>query len=181
MTAFISAGHDLKHPGASANGFKEEKEMIEFRNLVVSDYKRMYPNAKLITDGDYENLRDYLRRIQTGNGSVVVEFHLDASSNKNRSGISSWIGYNATRMNKRQALKFSKIGSEILGLKNNGVFLETQSYHKRLGIMREKGIVILVELAFITNSNDMKLFEKHKKTLAFEYAKLIKECDDLIV
>ena len=38
MTAFISAGHDLKNSGAQANGFSEEKEMIAFRNKVLKKY-----------------------------------------------------------------------------------------------------------------------------------------------
>lgn len=180
MTAFISAGHDLRRGGARAHGYKEEKEMIDFRNLVIKKYKCMYPDAKVIQDYDYEPLRDYLRRIRTGNGSVVVEFHLDAFRDENISGISAWVGDDADKLDIAFAKELAHVGAKTMGVPNRGVFRESQSYHGRLGIMRENGIVCLIEIVPITNKRDMEKFRKYRDALAFEFARIIKKFEDMI-
>ena len=79
---FPSAGHNpngLKpDPGAIGNGYREADLAVEFRNLVVSVLKAK--KIAVITDKDDERLGDYLKRINTGNGSVVLEFHFDAAA-----------------------------------------------------------------------------------------------------
>lgn len=181
MSVFISAGHDLKHPGASANGFFEEKEMIEFRNKVVVNYELMYPGSKVITDGDNESLADYLKRIQTGDGSVVVEFHLDAFDNPTVSGISAWVGNDADKLDKAFANELCKIGAGVLEVPNRGVFPESESYHKKLGLMRERGTVCLVEIVPITNKADMEKFHQKMNRLAVAFAGIVYKYERMIV
>lgn len=180
MTSFISAGHDLRNKGAQANDFAEEREMINFRNLVISKYKKMYPNSKVVQDNDIEPLRDYLKRIQTGNGSVVVEFHLDYFSNSKVSGTSVWVGDDADKLDLSFAKELAQAGATTMGIPNRGVFREKQSFHKKLGLMREQGIVALVEIVPISNKGDMEKFHKYMDALAFEYARIIKKYDDMI-
>lgn len=179
MTAFISAGHDLKNSGAQANGFSEEKEMIAFRNKVLKKYQILYPDSKVITDEDSEPLRDYLKRIKTGEGSVVVEFHLDAFNNPKVSGISCWIGDDANENSRKFAEELCKVGSEVLDVPNRGVFKESQSFHKKLGLMRENGTVCLIELVPITNKLDMYKLHNYSDSLAIEFAKIIKKYEDI--
>lgn len=180
MTAFISAGHDLKRGGARAHGYCEEKEMIDFRNLVINAYKRMYPTSKVVQDYDYEPLRDYLRRIKTGNGSVVVEFHLDAFRDEAVSGISAWVGDDADKLDIAFARELAHVGAETMGVPNRGIFRESQSFHGKLGLMRESGTVCLVEIVPITNKSDMRKFHKYRDALAFEFARIIKKYEDMI-
>jgi len=78
MAVFISAGHNpqgiKKDSGAVANGFHEADLNVDFRNLVLAECKKL--GLKTINDNDSETLGQYLSRIQTGSGSVVLEFHL---------------------------------------------------------------------------------------------------------
>ena len=59
MAVFISAGHNPKgikiDPGAVGNGFKEADLTVEFRDLVVSELKKLNL-PKVICDNESERL-----------------------------------------------------------------------------------------------------------------------------
>ena len=178
MAVFISAGHHLKDPGApGVNGRKEADEATKFRNAVV---KYLEPTgAKIITDNDNETLAQYLARIQSGDGSVVVEFHFDAF-NGIASGTTALVGNDADRLDKMFAKELVTATSTILGIMNRGVKSEKDSHRGKLALMREQGIVSLLEICFIDNKNDMESFDKNFFTLASEISKIIEKFEKLI-
>lgn len=185
MAVFISAGHNPKgiktDSGAVANGYVEAEQMVIFRDLVLKHYKSMINSSyKVISDNDDETLKQYLDRIQTGEGSVVIEFHLDAFPSPETSGISVWVGDEADKMDLAFAKELTEIGAKVLGIKNRGIHPEKESFHKKLGLMRENGIVCLVEICPITNKSDMQKFQENKFTLAYKFAQVIKKYEDMI-
>ena len=114
---FISAGHNtggLKpDPGAVANGHTEAKLTIEIRDLVVKELRKDN-SLKIVTDNDDERLGEYLSRIKTGNGSVVLEFHFDAAS-PTATGTTIFIEAEADRLDKAFAKEMSvKIWDKVL-------------------------------------------------------------------
>ena len=178
---FISAGHNPKgkvDPGAVANGITEADKALEFKNLVIS--KCLKKGLKVITDKDDEKLGDYLKRIQTGYGSVVLEFHFDSASNPKATGTTALVGNDADRLDKSFGQELVNATSNILKIKNRGVLTEGQSARGRLGLMREQGIVCLLELAFISNEKDMKNYELYKHELAEVHANIIAKYEDFI-
>lgn len=181
MAVFISAGHNpngiKKDPGAVANGFNEADLNVDFRNLVLSECIRL--GIKTIQDNDSETLGQYLSRIQTGKGSVVIEFHFDAAG-PNATGTTALIEKDADRLDKAFAQEIVNITSEVLGIKNRGVKSEADSHRGSLALMREDGIICLLELGFITNIDDLKAYQKGKHRLAVEMAKIIKRYEDLL-
>lgn len=179
MTSFISAGHHFSDSGATANGFKEATEMIKFRDRVLAAMAKNHPATKVISDKDEETLSQYLKRIQTGNGSVVIEFHLDAASNVKASGTTAIVSNNASGLSKGFAKELSDATALILGIQNRGVKPESYTHVGKLGLMREEGIVCLLELCFITNINDMeKLHDECKaQILAESIADIIAKYD----
>lgn len=179
---FISAGHNTKgikiDPGAIGNGKHEADLTVEFRDLVIS-----YLHSKGIqpsSDNDNETLAEYLKRIQTGNGSVVLEFHFDAAANSGASGTTAIIGVDADKNDKAFAKELSDITAAILGITNRGVKSEAESHRGRLGLMREQGIVALLELCFISNANDLKAYDTHKALLAEKIAEILIRYENLI-
>lgn len=178
MAAFVSAGHHLRDSGAVAHGRQENQEMIKFRDSVVNFCKSL--GVKVITDSDTETLSQYLLRIQSGSGSVVVEFHLDAAANETATGMTAVVGDDADRLDKMFAKEMVDTGSAILGIKNRGVITESKTHRGKLGLMREQGIVALIELGFITNKNDMAALDANTFNLASAFAKIIKKYDDMI-
>ncbi|QGH72868.1 MAG: cell wall hydrolase autolysin [Podoviridae sp. ctrTa16] len=178
MAAFISAGHHLKDPGAISGQYVERDEMIKFRDSVVAICRGF--GLKVITDKDSETLPQYLERIQSGSGSVVVEFHLNASGTGNASGTLAVVGNDADKLDKLFAERLAEATSEVLGIKNRGVMSEADSHRGRLGLMRETGIVALLEVCFIDNKEDMDSFKKNSSVLALRIAEVIKKFDNLL-
>jgi len=182
MTAFISAGHNpkgiKKDPGAVANGLHEADLAVEFRNLVVAELLKR--NVTVITDKDDERLGDYLTRIKTGSGSVVLEFHFDAAASSSATGTTALFGADADRLDIAFAKELVNTTSEVLGIKNRGALSEKDSHRGSLGLMREQGIVALLEVCFISNPNDIKAYNNYKKELAVKVADIIKRYENLI-
>jgi len=179
---FLSAGHTpegiKQDPGAIANGYHEANLAVEFRNLVAECLKAR--GVKFITDQDEERLGAYLKRIQTGNGSVVVEYHFDAATSLTATGTTSLIGNDADRLDKAFATELVNATSKIFGIKNRGVKTEAETHRGSLGLMRESGTVALVELAFISNISDINAYQAKKQELAKVHAEIIERYEKLI-
>lgn len=179
---FISAGHNPKgikvDPGAIGNGYHEANLTVEFRDLVIKQCLKL--GLKVIQDKDDERLGTYLERIKTGNGSVVVEFHFDAAVSPTATGTTALIEEEADRLDKAFAKELVDLTSKTLGIKNRGVLTEAQSHRGKLALMREEGIICLLELCFISNPTDVRQYKANKEKLAIEMAKIIKRYEDLI-
>ena len=171
MPIFISAGHNNQRgtknydPGAVAklNGVQVTEADLtqDFETLVMGEIA--LKGFKVITDTPEESLSQYLKRIKTGNGSVVLEFHFDASGTGKGTGTTSIIGSDADRLDKAFAKE-----------------LEGQSARGRLGLMRKEGIVSLLEITFIDNIKDVELYHKNKKKLAKAVADIVIKYEKMI-
>ncbi len=182
---YISAGHNSKSktikqdPGAvNKDGIKEGDLAIEFRDLVKVQLDNL--GAKYITDSDEESLGMYLKRIQTGTGSVVVEYHFDAADNPDAHGSTALVGADADRLDKAFAKELVDITAALFATKNRGVISEADSHRGRLGLMREQGTVCLVEIGFITNKSDLIAYNALKFELARRHAMIIVKYEKLI-
>ena len=179
MACFISAGHHNKDSGAiGVDGRKESEEAVKLRDAVVKYCKEK--GLKVITDDDDETLSQYLTRIVTGDGSVVLEFHFDAFD-KIASGTTALVGNDADRLDKLFAKRPSDFVSATLEIPNRGVRSESQSHRGRLGLMREQGIVCLLEVGFIDNNSDMKSYDRNFFTLSAGIANIIEEFEKIVL
>ena len=178
---FISAGHNNKGiktaPGAVANGFREADLAVDFRNLVIDELSRM--SIPFISDKDTETLAEYLKRIKTGSGSVVLEIHFDAAV-PTATGTTALVGEDADRLDKAFAKEIADVTAMTLGIKNRGVKSEAESHRGRLALIRKEGIVSLIEICFITNKTDMILYTTNKKMLAIRIAQVLVKYEKMI-
>ena len=182
---FISAGHNLKGPTSKEDpgavnkfGVKENQIAIEFRDMVCKELDSL--GVKYIKDRNDEKLSDYLKRIQTGNGSVVLEFHCDSAVNSSATGSTGLIGSDSDRLDWAFSKEINDAFSETLKIKNRGVITEAQSHRGRLGLMREQGIVSLQEMFFLSNPGDLGNYHAYKQLLAIKVARIVKKYEDLI-
>lgn len=152
---FISSGHCTAKgknydPGAvGVNKRTEAAETLKIRNRVVEIIKSKGYND-IITDADGESLGEYLFRIKPGTASVCVEFHFNAFNGK-ATGTEVVVGDDADRLDVAFATELANVTSCVVGLlkRSGGVIRESKTARKRLGLMRETGIVALVEVCFI--------------------------------
>jgi N-acetylmuramoyl-L-alanine amidase len=178
---FNSAGHNPKgikvDPGASGFGYNEAHLACMQRDAVNAELDKK--NVKYISDKDDETLADYLKRIQTGEGSVVLEYHFDAFNGK-ASGATALVGSDADRLDKMFAKELVDTTSTILGIPNRGVKSESESHRGRLGLMREQGTVSLIELCFIDNKADLDKWFANYGKLAKAYADILIKYENLV-
>jgi len=179
---FISAGHNpngvKKDSGAVGNGLHEANLAVEIRDLVITALKAK--GIKYVCDQDTETLSQYLSRIQTGIGSVVLEFHFDAAASPTATGCTALIEGEADAFDRSFAKKLVDTTATTLGIKNRGVISEAESHRGRLGLMREDGIICLLEVCFITNKDDIAKYNANKSKLAVQIADILIEFDALI-
>jgi N-acetylmuramoyl-L-alanine amidase len=167
----LSAGHHLKDPGASYGRYVERDLTIELRDLTADFLTEM--GVSFILDKDFETLGQYLHRIRTGSGSVVLEFHFDAAG-PTATGTTVYIpdGKRVPPCD-GMARDIAEMGARVLGIRNRGVLPASKSARKKLAIMDESGIVNLVEVCFITNPADMAKYEAQKRRYAQETAMIL--------
>lgn len=184
---FISAGHvnrkgPTQDPGAiGVRGRTEAAETEKIRNRVIEIIQSRGYND-IIRDADSESLGQYLTRIKPGTASVVVEFHFNAFNGK-ATGTEVVVGDDGDRLDVALAAELANSTSCLLGLlkRSGGVIRENQTHRGRLGLMRETGIVALVEVCFIDNSEDMAKFDANFEVLCQAYASVIIKYDNLIL
>lgn len=183
---YVSAGHCNRQgstydSGAvGVNGRKEADETVKVRDKVI--WFLQQKGFSVVRDYDTESLSQYLTRIQTGSGSMVCEFHFNAGP-PTATGVETLVQVDYDKADYACAKEMSAVTSNLLGLSlrgKDGVKTEADSQHKRLGLMREQGIVVLVEVCFISNARDMKLYDEKFDALCEAYADIIIKYDNLI-
>lgn len=182
---FVSAGHSGVRgknydPGAVNKklNITEAEYTQDFENYVMAELTRR--GVKYITDTPTESLGEYLRRIKPGNGSVVLEFHFDASGTGKASGSTALVGSDADRNDKAFAKEIVDATASTLGIPNRGVKSESESARGRLGLMRKEGIVCLLEIAFIDNCDDVGAYNLNKMKLATKIVDILVKYENLI-
>lgn len=178
---YVSAGHSnnvgKRDAGATGNGFIEGVEMVELRSIIVKELKEL--GAEVIVDKDDTILADTLKEFKpkTTENDIVLDLHLNSATAK-ATGVETLVPDPPTQFERNLAEKFSKTVSDILGIPMRGVKgvkTESESQHKRLGFMRLAGANILLEVCFISNPNDMKIYREKRFELGEALAKVLFE------
>lgn len=167
MGKYICAGHASEKghnydSGAigAFNGKKitEAELTVRVRDAVVAELKnRNELNFK--TDLDSWDLGQTIKNADTKESDIVLDIHFNAATPA-ASGVETFIpsASENTLLEKKYAKLLTDGLSTIMKLPNRGVKTEDQCRHKRLGIMRPKGLNMLVEMCFITNQKDLATF-----------------------
>lgn len=156
---FPSAGHHNSDPGAMANGFIEMKEVDRIRTKVI-DYLKS-KNHSYETDENHETNSQYQNRIKPIKGDVLLDIHLDAGV-PTANGVGVFVHNNASELTLKAANELVTNLSNSMGLKNRGVKFEKDTARGKIGILSKSGITVLVELAFITNIEDMRKLHENE-------------------
>lgn len=173
--SYSSAGHHNRDSGAiGINGRKENVETMHFRNLVNDKLRNL--GKTVIQDDDNETLGQYLGRVSSEAGDVVVEPHFNAFNGK-ATGVEVLVPNNANERSRAMAQELVNGMAKIMGIANRGVKTESQSARGRLALMRKKGAVSLIEICFIDNALDMAAYDSNKVNLACFVASVIAKYD----
>lgn len=168
----ISAGHGGKDPGASGNGFVERDLAIELRNLIIAELKELGINA--LVDHDRNALRETLSwlRGKFGSKDILLDIHWNAAANPEAKGSEVIVPDTSSFYEKSLAKALLKVLTD-LGFRDRGVKPEALTARKTLAWMRPGAENVLLEVCFISNALDMKLYQANKHTIAKRMAAVL--------
>lgn len=168
-TLFISAGHSDADPGAVGNGYTEAIIVLEFRDLLAGALRAR--GVAFTKDGERgQNLPLAKAWRMAAQHDIALEFHCNAFHLPTATGVEtlSWPGNTAL------GGRICKAISETLGIANRGAKGEASGQHSRLAFVSNGGGII-VELFFISNPNDVAIYQRWKLQLAEVLANLLAE------
>lgn len=164
----ITAGHSMSDPGATNGMLTEADVCTDFRNLVSFYLTRDgIEHCKDGSGGENLPLSSAIKLITAG--SIAVEFHCNAFAKTTATGVETL----SSEAGKALGAKLCDAVSVVLGIDNRGAKSEGSGQHSRLGFVRAGGIIL--ELFFITNPADLRVYLDKKWLLAQAVAKVLKE------
>lgn len=174
---FVTAGHGGLDTGAVFGDYIERDLNIDFRDLVIKELKALGINA--LTDSNQNALKQTLAwlRGKFVAEDILVDIHFNAGMISSH-GTEVLVPEDASDFEKRLAASITKVFASV-GFSNRGVKSEAESARKRLGWMRSNAETVLIEVCFITNLTDMKLYEANKNGLARKLAALLKDYSNI--
>jgi N-acetylmuramoyl-L-alanine amidase len=169
---YLFAGHSNNDSGAiGVNGRKEADETKKVRNSIRAIIEKS--NCKVFVDDDRDNLTMVLLKTKSGEEDVVCDIHFNAVANPKANGVEVIIPTRHTTKEKQLAAKICKAISTCGNIKSRGVKTELDTHRGSLGIMKEKGVNILIEMCFITNPTDMANYDANYNAIVSEIAKIL--------
>ena len=167
----VSAGHSTvppQDPGAVGNGYKEAVEALKLRDTTA-----IYLRAKGVTvledgsDGVSEPLTKAIALARQAD--IAVEFHFNAGP-ATATGIEILAKPNKKALAQKIGLAIAKAtGLRLRG--ETGWKADNSGFHNRLGFAEAGGLII--EVCFISNSNDMKTYIKNFDAIARNVAEVL--------
>lgn len=165
MRILLIPGHGDGDPGACGNGYKEA-ELV--REMATAISLKLKPFANVDVFDTNKNMYKYLKSntFNFAKYDYVFEIHLNAHNGKARG---TEILVHPTEIATSVEKLILKNISEI-GFINRGV--KTRSDLQNMAICKEKYGVsyALIEMCFIDNAEDMKLFTANKDRIAYAIA-----------
>jgi len=173
---FVSAGHggfegSLRDSGAIAFGTTEAQEMILTRDLLVAELRQRGIDTFSVPDilSLVETIAWINNRCQPGD--VAVEMHADAFSSPDARGASAfYIGSNPKRKADADLILNGYL-RRCPEIPNRGAKADTEAGVGSLGFCRRVNIPsLLIELAFLTNIDDLRILQTRRRDVAFGLA-----------
>lgn len=178
---YLNAGHTIKNGRGTGAITKYGDEAIE-ADIFVNDLYELLKadNLPVIRDDSEWNLTQEITDVKKFKG-IMISFHFNSVTDKNINGHEIFIPNEYNKLELILAEGITRIFGKYFNLRGGyktatkGVKLESESYVKKLGILRatKNDISILTEICYISNQKDMETYHKVKDILVKEIAKWI--------
>lgn len=168
----ITAGHGAGDSGA-VNGWVTEAEVAtDMRNIIKFYLER--DGITVRTDGTGNTNKSLREAIKLIRGSkLAVEIHCNSFHLPTARGVEAL----AQRKDKAICQKLCKAVSDVMGIpirgSEGGFKSEGSGQHSRLGYVRNGGIIL--ELFFLSNPSELKIYQAKKWLIAREIAGVIRD------
>lgn len=188
-TVFVSSGHGKSwwggtDNGACKNGQKERDINVEIGRAVIEELKKELPGITIQgvgveTSANNKARAAYINKVMKMNNysardCFCVDIHCNSHTAGVAKGVETWVSYKSPASFQSLASMIDE-GIAILGTHNRGVKQTINHPYKRLYIDDYACPAVLVETAFISNVEDMKLIgtKEGRKDVAHKIAHAI--------
>ena len=175
MKILLISGHGNGDVGAIGNGYQEYKLTRELVNLIK-------PRLEKYADVDvYDQSRNAFKDVQNGQFKVgkydyVLEVHFNAYKDSSAKGTEIFVTTREKGISVEQGIM--KVMGKYFTLRDNDSVFDGVKRTNFLVIntLKNKGMSgALLEVCFITNKNEMKIYQVCKESIAFDIAEAIAE------
>lgn len=158
MTSYLNittnAGHSQKAEGATGNGYEEHDEALKYNNDYIEELRSYGVKVTNTTSEASSQNAVLVEQVKKANavsktGRLDVSWHFNSAADKSATGVEVLYYDNAQ---KQLATDVSVALSKTLGLRDRGAKQRKDLYF----LANTNAPAILIEVAFISNANDMK-------------------------
>lgn len=176
-TVYLVAGHEVRNGrGTGAHGFIDEAlEAEKMRDVIAA----LLPTwqIRVVKDDNSLTLRNvvnWLRGLRPTEKDLVIDIHFNAAS-ASATGTEVWIPRVPTQRERDFAAALSAKMSEVLMIRNRGVFTSDRNRHGRLAMLDDvtHPVNVLLEVCFVTNRTDTQSYQTNFHKLCKELAWVI--------
>ena len=176
---YLTAGHEvINGKGTGAHGFIDEAvEALKLRDDLAAALKSK--GIKVTTEKNTSKLSEvinWLKSLVTSK-DFVIDIHFNASTNPKATGAEVLIDDTSSSIEKTFSRELTEVMSDTLKIKNRGVKLESDTRHKKLGIISGPSAAtnVLLEVCFVSNQEDVKSYKNNYFYLIENLAKVIEK------
>jgi N-acetylmuramoyl-L-alanine amidase len=164
---YLIAGHSNSDPGAVST-VKEADLTKELRNLVRFNLERFMPSLEIVTDNDSDSLSEVIKEVNRTitERDILIDIHFNSFTNQKATGAEVLVKNDSGAKITENAKKLALLISVTLGIANRGVKTEKDSARKKIGILHGSGDRYLIEVAFISNPEELIKYQINKHILA---------------
>ncbi|EAD9262718.1 TPA: N-acetylmuramoyl-L-alanine amidase [Listeria monocytogenes] len=149
-----NAGHSQKVEGATGSGYEEHDEALKYNNDYIEELRSYGVKVTNTTSEASSQNAVLVEQVKKANsvsktGRLDVSWHFNSAADKSATGVEVLYYDNAQ---KQLATDVSVALSKTLGLRDRGAKQRKDLYF----LANTNAPAILIEVAFISNANDMK-------------------------
>jgi hypothetical protein len=165
VIADFDFGHGGTDPGACSYGAKEAEQVLSLKPYIDKSAAR-YPLLELRytrTTDEFISLADRVKHANKIPADIFVSIHMNSFENSSANGVETWIDYGSTK-SPEVANKIHENLVKVFPV-NRGV--KVCASNCRFYVLRYSNMAAcLVELGFISNKNDLAIFNNNKQAIA---------------
>ena len=165
IIADFDFGHGGTDPGACSYGAKEAEQVLSLKPYLDKSAGR-YPLLELRytrTTDEFISLADRVKHANKIPADILVSIHMNSFGNSSANGVETWIDYGSTK-SPEVANKIHENLVKVFPV-NRGV--KVCASNCRFYVLRYSNMAAcLIELGFISNENDLGIFNNNKQAIA---------------
>ena len=104
---------------------------------------------------------------------IVIDLHFNAHTNPQARGSESIVADDATTLELRFASRLAHVTADALDIPLRSIKSESETPHRRLGMLHLTPQSIILEVCFCTSPEDVDAYRKHRERLAEDLARNI--------